>query len=117
MFRLYLDEDVRRDLLLALRDRGIDVISAAEAQRRSKSDLDQLLFATSDHRTLVTRNVRDFAILHRQTIEAGETHAGIIAITRQRFAPGEYADALVRLGEQLGPEELTNRMEYLGLWL
>jgi hypothetical protein len=61
----------------------------------------------------VTRNVRDFAVLHGETIEAGGTHAGIVMITRQRFAPGEYASALADMARHRTPDEMMNRLEFL----
>lgn len=117
MLRLYLDEDVRHDLLRAVRAQGVDVLSAGEAGRRGYSDPEQLAFATAEGRVIVSRNVRDYAILHRQAIEAGQPHAGIVAITRQRFAAGEYARGLARIAGHFTPEEIANQFVYLGDWL
>jgi uncharacterized protein (DUF433 family) len=113
VLRFYLDEDIRGALLRALRQQGADVLSTPEAGRRSRSDRDQLAYAMQFGRVIVTRNARDYAVLHRETIEAGETHAGIVMISRQRFAPGEYAAALERLSRQSTPDAMANRLVWL----
>jgi hypothetical protein len=101
----------------ALRARGLDVVSTADAGRRGRSDIDQLAFATAEGRMPVTRNVRDFAAIHQHTIEAGDSQGGVIAITRQQFAIGEYATALARLAGSFTPQTMKDRMEYLSNWL
>jgi hypothetical protein len=47
-------------LLLALRARGVDVISAADAGMLGVSDLEQLDYATSQKRVLFSFNRGDF---------------------------------------------------------
>lgn len=117
MLKFYLDEDVPSALLHALRAHGIDAVSTATEERYGSPDDEQLTFATSQRRVIVTCNVGDFTALHRETLAAGQSHAGIVAISVQRFPPGEYAAALARLSEQITPDEMTDRMEYLSAWL
>src|SRR5438477_3813063 len=79
MARLYADEDFPFPVVERLRDLGHDVLTTFEAGRANQAivDGDQLAFATSLGRAILTRNRRHFIPLHRPT--AG--HAGIISIT------------------------------------
>ncbi|MEX2372399.1 MAG: DUF5615 family PIN-like protein [Dehalococcoidia bacterium] len=114
--RFYLDEDLPRSLLNALRTRGVDVISTVEAHRRGHADGDQLAFATAQRRVVVTRNVGDFAALHRQVLEGGNSHAGIVALSRQRFMVGESAAAMLHMVRRLSAEEMIDQMLFLNTW-
>lgn len=54
--RLYLDEDaMRRSLVFGLRSRGVDVLTAAEAETINRRDEDQLEFAARSARVLYTK--------------------------------------------------------------
>jgi hypothetical protein len=61
---LFFDEDVSREIVENLRQRGFDVLSAREADRLHLDDEQQLAFAVSQQRTLVTHNRNDFELLH-----------------------------------------------------
>src|SRR2546427_6489696 len=77
---VYADENLDRFLIQALRLRGLDVFSAREAGRLGAADDEQLAYATSLARTLVTHDHRDFRRLHRQWQEAGRPHGGIAIV-------------------------------------
>lgn len=63
--RLYFDEDtMRHSLVRALRSRGIDVITALDANLIERPDADHLTYATSQGRVLCSSNARDFYRLH-----------------------------------------------------
>ncbi len=115
--RLYLDEDVQSGALIqALRARGADVLTTTEARMSNRTDADQLRFARSQQRILVTCNVGDFARLHKQWMAAGLEHAGILLIRQQKWGPGELARRIIRLLAATPGPALPNRMEYLGNW-
>ena len=58
MFRLYIDEDSGdRDLVQALRARGVDVITAQEVGMIERTDAEHLQFATEGNRVLYSFNV------------------------------------------------------------
>ncbi len=86
MAALFADENVHRGLAAALRAIGHDVLTAHEAGRANQKipDADQLAFATSVGRALLTNNRKHFHKLHR----AFPGHAGIITYTRD---PGTNA--------------------------
>ena len=48
MIKLYLDEDVHKNVATALRLKGYDVVSSHEVQKQSLSDHKQLDFAASE---------------------------------------------------------------------
>ena len=59
-FLLYLDEDLlERRLVRGLRAAGIDVVTASDAETAGWLDADQLVFARSLGRVILTANVKD----------------------------------------------------------
>jgi len=75
---LLLDEDVRVILAEILRQRGHDAIHVLEADRTGKTDSEQLAYATSQQRAILTHNIRDFTVLNRQYHDEGKKHFGIL---------------------------------------
>jgi len=63
---LLLDEDVRVKLAEILRQRGYDLIHVLEVDRAGKTDPEQLAYATSQQRAILTHNIRDFRLLNKQ---------------------------------------------------
>ena len=81
--RLFTDEHIDARLAPALARRGFDALSCQEAGRANQriSDEDQLAFATSQGRALLTFNVVDFIALDVEWKRVGRRHAGIIVST------------------------------------
>lgn len=77
---LYLDEDMSALVATLLRSRGLDVTTVSEQSTLGKTDSEQLEFAASLGRCLVTHNRVDFERLHLQFIEEGREHCGIIVV-------------------------------------
>lgn len=78
MARLYLDEDVHKKIALALRLRGYDVVSAHEVNNQGIPDHTQLEYAISEQRAIFTFNISDYQRLHKECIESGKEHFGIL---------------------------------------
>jgi uncharacterized protein with PIN domain len=78
--RFLLDEDLNPAVAEIGRGLGLDVVSVHEIDRRGFSDEEQLRFAISDGRTLVTRNRDDFLRLTGAFFEAGEIHHGLLIV-------------------------------------
>ena len=74
MADLYADEQFPKAVVDKLRALGHDVLTVQDANNRGDSDPQVLAFATSQKRTVLTFNRKDFIKLHRQSPE----HAGII---------------------------------------
>jgi predicted nuclease of predicted toxin-antitoxin system len=73
---LYADEDV--DVLVAdlMRARGFDMLTTREAQRLHATDEEQLAFAASEGRAILTHNRADFRIAASNLYRYGETPCG-----------------------------------------
>jgi hypothetical protein len=113
--RLYLDEDaISRSLIRALRARGVDVLTAQEAEQIGVSDEEQLAYATAQGRTLFTYNTRDFAVLHAEYASHQQTHAGIIV--SDQLQVGLIVRRLLKLIDARSAEDMENWLEFLGRW-
>lgn len=75
---LLLDEDVRPLLSEILRQRGYDVVHVIEVDRVGKTDADQLAYAASQQRAILTHNIRDFRLLPEQYHKERKEHCGIL---------------------------------------
>lgn len=117
MLRLYMDEDSMEEALVrALRTRGIDVLTAQDADMIERTDADHLAFATAERRVLCTYNVGDFWTLHSETIVRGHHHAGIILVPQQRYGIGELLRRLLHLAAVLSTDDMIDRAESLSAW-
>jgi predicted nuclease of predicted toxin-antitoxin system len=93
--RLYLDVHVTWNLVADLRSRGYDVVSTQESGLLTASDDEQLEYAATNGRAIVTFNIRDFAPLHAAWLASGRTHRGIIV--SQQLGNRQYGQLLQRL--------------------
>ena len=75
---LLLDEDVRPLLAEILRQRGYDAVHVLDLERTGKTDAEQLEFAVSQQRSILTHNIRDFLGLDRHYRASGKEHFGIL---------------------------------------
>ncbi len=76
--RFYLDEDVSFRLVETLRKAGADAIAVRDVRREGLPDVEQLAYAASEGRVLVTYNRTDFQRLDAEWREAGRGHAGVL---------------------------------------
>lgn len=108
---LYLDEDV--DILLAelVRGYGFDVLTAHAAGQLGGTDADQLAYAISQKRALVTHNRTDFATLAEAYFERGHDHYGLILAFRR--TPYELAHRLLLILNELTADEMKNQVIYI----
>ena len=114
--RLYMDEDsTDGDFVASLRRAGFDVVTCVEVNRLSFSDTEQLEFASSEHRVIVTANRGDFAALHARNVGAGNGHSGIV-LWRQFESIGDRVRGLRRLASE-NPDGIADRLEYLSEWI
>src|SRR4029453_14915447 len=120
-------------LVNALRARGIDVLTALEAQRIERSDEDHLNFATAQGRVLYSFNVGDFHRLytiymeqnkshaaivlalhsHAGIVLALHSHAGIVLALQQQYGVGEQMRRLLPLIAHLTASDMQNRVGFL----
>jgi len=112
--RLYLDRHVITRLAEDLVQRGFDCITTQEAGNDSASDEEQLAFAASQSRAILTFNIRDFAALQNQWAREGRGHAGIV-VSRQ-FSTRQYGvllSRMLRLLEQMSADEIVSNFMHL----
>ena len=109
-----MDEDAEQIAVVdGLRLRGIDVLTSEEADRLTASDSEQLAVTVSLSRAIYTFNIRDFARLHREYLQSGKSHFGIIAIPEQRYSIGGKIRRIAELVSRISAEEMVDRIEYL----
>ena len=117
MFQLYIDEDsADRNLVQALRARGVDVITAQEAGMIERTDDEHLQFATSRNRVLYSFNRGDFLRLHSQYMAEGKEHAGMLLARQQHYSVGEQMRRVLKVMALRSAADMRNRVEFLSAW-
>lgn len=106
---LYLDEDV--DVLVAdlVRARSFQATTTQDAGQTGRDDAEQLAYAVSQQKTILTHNRADFETLVRQYFATGQTHYGIIIAVRH--SPYKIVRRLLAILNQVTADE---RRELLG---
>ncbi len=116
--RLYMDEDsTARSLVLALQNRGVDVITSLSLNRLGYTDEEQLRWATEQGLILYSFNIRDFYRLHADFLSKEQSHAGMILVQQQRYSVGEIMRGILRLIAAKSAEEMQNQVEFLSTWI
>jgi predicted nuclease of predicted toxin-antitoxin system len=106
--RFQLDEHVPQVVAQALRRRGIDVLTAAEAGLLSVPDAELLARSSAAGRVAVTHD-SDFLRLHQQQHQ----HAGIAYCQQGTRSIGQLVAGLVLIYEVLEAGEMVGRLEFL----
>lgn len=107
---LYMDEDMSALVATLLRSRGLDVTTVPEQSTLGKTDSEQLEFAASLGRCLVTHNRVDFERLHLQFIEEGREHCGIIVVPQKTAY--EVVQRVGVLVNTLTVDSINNQLPY-----
>jgi predicted nuclease of predicted toxin-antitoxin system len=108
---LYLDEDVNVLVADLLQGRGFVATSTRDVGNLGKSDEEQLAYAASQRKTLLTHNRHDFEALARDYASAGKTHYGIILAVRN--PPYEIVRRLMRILDQVPADEMQNQVRFI----
>ncbi len=108
---LYLDEDVSVLVATLLAARGLDVTTAREQQMLGKADDEQLVYAESLGRCLLTHNRVDFELLHAECVTGGRQHSGIIIATRT--SAYTIAGRVATLLDTLTADEIAGQLLYV----
>jgi hypothetical protein len=103
----------QRALVDGLRDRNVDVMTALEADLIGSTDREQLDYAIQHERAIYSLNVSDFARLHKEYLDAGLEHFGIVLIPKQRYDIGEKIRRLVDLVHSTSAEEMRHQIRFL----
>jgi len=114
MLSLYFDEDsMDQALIIALRARGVDVITAADAEMLGVSDLEQLDYAKLQKRVLFSFNRRDFYRLHGQYLAEGKSYQGIILAKQQRYSIGQQLRQVLEVLNSKSEATMINNIVFL----
>jgi predicted nuclease of predicted toxin-antitoxin system len=109
--KILIDEDVWIGLVEALRQAGYDAVSVSELGRKGLSDEEQLAYAVSEGRAIITHNIQDFAPLAEIYFQQHRPHAGILVV--RQFQKGELLRRALALLEPLTPETLANTLRFI----
>lgn len=107
---LYTDEDMSALVATLLRARGLDITTVPEQATLGKTDREQLEFAASTRRCILTHNRVDFERLHLQYMEEDKQHSGIIVVPQKNAY--EVAQRIGILVSALTIEEIRNQLLY-----
>jgi len=106
--RYYMDQHYPGPVTEGLRRRGIDVLTAQEAERCGLPDPDQLAFAATEKRIMVTFD-SDYLALH----QSGIAHAGLAWCPQQKYGIGMLTQLLGLLHAVADRDSMRNHVEYL----
>jgi len=117
--RLLLDAHFDPAVAEVLRERGHDVDSVLDLgpDRYQASDAELLAFASAERRALVTRNVRDFVLLHGFWAGEERSHAGIILVHARTIPEGDRGAEILALGDFLQTHPQSEDLTDALLWL
>ncbi|MBE9204346.1 DUF5615 family PIN-like protein [Synechocystis salina LEGE 06099] len=93
-----------------LRSRGLDATTVLEQTTLGKTDREQLEFATSINRCLVTHNRVDFEQLHLQFMQENRKHCGIIVAPQKNAY--KVAQRISILVSMLTADSINNQLLY-----
>lgn len=108
---IYTDEDVAGLVAILLKVRGIDVTTTPEQEKLGASDYEQLVYATSLNRCLLTHNRVDYEALHLQFVSEDKQHSGIMVAPRKNSY--EVAQRAMILLDGLTADKITNQLLYI----
>ena len=108
---LYLNEHLSPRLAAQLRRHGFDVLTSQEVDMLNASDDEQMTYAVSHERAIVTFNVRDFVVRHELYLAEGKEHWGIVFSTQEPI--GVLLHRVVRFLNSVSRDELKNQIRWL----
>ncbi len=108
MIRYHLDESVRTAIAVGLRSHGVDVTSTVEAGLLGTADEDQIAYAFTEGRVIVTHD-DDFLALTSSDIE----HSGICYCHQQKHSIGRLLQILLVVHACCTQKEMRGHVEFL----
>ena len=113
-----LDEQLSPHIAVLLREAGYDVVAVADRDDLAGRS-DRIIFemASSEGRTVVTNNIKDFRPLAAEWLAQGRAHAGLILLPSSRTRTRAAVSALaVAIGKVLRdhPDGLSGSERWIG---
>jgi hypothetical protein len=109
-----MDVHVPRAITVALRARGVDVVTAQEDQAALLPDCDLLDRASAHRRVLFSRD-EDLPAETTARQRSGRTFSGLIYAHQLRVTVGQCVNDLELIAKLCEPDDLLNRVEHLPL--
>jgi predicted nuclease of predicted toxin-antitoxin system len=109
---IYTDADVSLELADQLRARGYDAVSALEVGNYRLLDHEQLDYAISQRRAILTFNTKHFKPLFESFWHQNKDHYGIIL--SDQIELGELLRRTLKLLNAISADEMKNNIKYLG---
>lgn len=106
--QFHLDENMCHAIANGLKQRGVNVTTTSDANLIGATDEEQLAFALSENRVIVTED-DDLLILHSKGVQ----HAGIGFAPPRHRTIGQIILALIDLYRNRDSEEMHDRVEFL----
>lgn len=106
--QFFMDQHIPAAVTRGLVRHGVNVLTAQDAQTCGLTDADQLAFATTEQRVIVTFDP-DYLALHR----SGVSHGGIAWCPAQKHGIGQLIQALLLIHGVLDRDSMRNHVEYL----
>ena len=106
--RFHLDEHMPHAVAEALRRRGVDVTTTAEAGLEAASDEEHVDYARSFGRVIVTCD-QDYLVLDAEYVD----HAGIVFWTRKRDGIGYVVGRLIDVWSTRTAEDMTGDVVFV----
>ena len=109
---LYMDQHVPLAITEGLRERGVEVLTAAEDNAADWSDPDILHRATELQRVVFTLD-DDFLAIAAEWLESGREFAGVAYAHQLAITIGQAVRDLELMATVLDPTDMRNRIEFL----
>jgi len=109
--KLYTDADVHGKLAELIRQRGFDAVSAYEVGNERLDDSEQLAYAFSQGRAVLTCNISHFASLFDEYWQGGREHYGIVV--SEQLPIGEMLRRALNLLNSVTADEMRNNWKNL----
>jgi hypothetical protein len=104
----YFDQHIPVAVAQGLRRRGVNVLTAQEAEQCGRSDAEQIQFALAQQRVLVTFDDDLLSLA-----ASGLSHSGLAFCAASKHSIGELIHALLLLHDVLDPTDMLNHVEFL----
>lgn len=101
-------------LAMALREKGINAVTAVELGLAGRPDIDVFTIAADGGYAILTENVSDFARISGEHVAGGGHHCGVLMALSSRFSrrPAGYS-AIVAAVAAADADRLDDRLLYL----
>lgn len=108
----FADQHVHAATVTGLRRRGMDLVTAQDRAQCGVDDDVLLTSATGEGRLMLTYDT-DFLRIHREWLQSGKSHAGIVFWHGNQLPIGEAIRRIVDYAQHTDPADAANMVKYL----